>query len=125
MNMNVIWSSQVWNDKLTWSLFIGIDGAVIVTTPQEVSLLDVRKEISFCQRVSLPILGVIENMSGFVCGNCSTHSVIFPATSGGAEKLCQDTGILLLDKVPLDPRVGQVNLNIKKRAFDKKPFLKN
>ena len=48
----------------------GITGALIITTPQEVSLLDVRKEITFCQRVNVPILGVIENMSGFVCPKC-------------------------------------------------------
>jgi Mrp family chromosome partitioning ATPase len=47
-----------------------IDGAIIVTTPQEVALLDVRKEINFCKKVRLPILGVVENMSGFVCGKC-------------------------------------------------------
>jgi len=64
--------------------------------------------MSFCEKVSLPILGVVENMSGFICGNCSTHSVIFPASSGGAEKLCRDSGALLLEKIPLDPRVGQV-----------------
>lgn len=48
----------------------GVDGAVIVTTPQEVALLDVRKEISFCRKVKIPIIGVVENMSGFVCPNC-------------------------------------------------------
>jgi Mrp family chromosome partitioning ATPase len=48
----------------------GIDGAVLVTTPQEVSLQDVRKEITFCRKVGIPILGIIENMSGFVCPNC-------------------------------------------------------
>ncbi|XP_010781811.1 cytosolic Fe-S cluster assembly factor nubp1 isoform X3 [Notothenia coriiceps] len=47
-----------------------IDGAVIITTPQEVSLQDVRKEIRFCQKVKLPIIGVVENMSGFVCPSC-------------------------------------------------------
>lgn len=47
------------------------DGAVIVTTPQGVALADVRKELSFCKKVELPILGVVENMSGFVCPHCS------------------------------------------------------
>jgi hypothetical protein len=55
-------------------------------------------------------------MSGFVCGKCSTHSIIFPATSGGAERLCKEMGMILLDKVPLDPRVGQVKLKTLKVA---------
>ena len=53
----------------------GITGAIIVTTPQEVSLLDVRKEITFCKKVKVPILGVIENMSGFVCPKCKVEHV--------------------------------------------------
>ena len=67
-----------------------VDGAVIVTTPQEVSLLDVRKEISFCRKVGVPILGVVENMSGFVCGKCGTETLVFHPSSGGAEKMCTE-----------------------------------
>jgi len=63
-----------------------IDGAVIVTTPQEIALLDVRKEITFCKKVNIPIIGVIENMAGFVCPCCQTKSDLFPAVSGGAKK---------------------------------------
>lgn len=48
----------------------GLDGAVVVTTPQEVSLLDVRKEITFCKKVGVPVIGVVENMSGFACPKC-------------------------------------------------------
>lgn len=56
----------------------GITGAVIVTTPQEVSLLDVRKEITFCRKVNVEIIGVIENMSGFVCPKCHVSvSIIY------------------------------------------------
>lgn len=83
------------------------DGAVLVTTPQEVALLDVRKEINFCQKVDLPIIGVVENMSGFVCPKCTKESVIFPPTTGGAEKMCKDMGIPFLGKLPLDPRIGK------------------
>ncbi len=57
-----------------------VDGAVIITTPQEVSLMDVRKEISFCRKVNLPVIGVVENMSGFVCPKCKVcvqNNVIF------------------------------------------------
>jgi hypothetical protein len=59
-----------------------IDGAVIVTTPQEISLMDVRKEVNFCKKVGIPILGVVENMSGFVCPKCTVsapavHTALF------------------------------------------------
>ncbi|CAH1779459.1 unnamed protein product [Owenia fusiformis] len=84
-----------------------IDGAVIITTPQEVALLDVRKEISFCRKVNMPILGVVENMSGFVCKNCKKESLLFPPTTGGAEKMAADSGVDFLGKLPLDPRLGQ------------------
>lgn len=85
----------------------GVDGAVIITTPQEVSLMDVRKEISFCRKVQVPIIGVVENMSGFVCPNCKNESQIFPPTTGGASKMCEDLKIPFLGKLPLDPRIGK------------------
>ena len=66
------------------------DGAIIVTTPQEVALSDVRKEISFCLKTKLRILGVVENMSGFVCPHCKCQSQIFAPSSGGASKMCED-----------------------------------
>ncbi|KAJ9501321.1 cytosolic Fe-S cluster assembly factor nbp35 [Exophiala xenobiotica] len=84
----------------------GVDGAVVVTTPQEVSLLDVRKEIDFCQKAGIRVLGLVENMSGFVCPKCTHESQIFRATTGGGQKLCQDMGIPFLGSVPLDPRIG-------------------
>ncbi|CAL1589005.1 unnamed protein product [Knipowitschia caucasica] len=84
-----------------------IDGAVVITTPQEVSLQDVRKEISFCRKVKLPIIGVVENMSGFVCPKCKNTSQIFPPTTGGAEGLCSDLSLPLLGRVPLDPRIAR------------------
>ncbi|EPB75928.1 hypothetical protein ANCCEY_04989 [Ancylostoma ceylanicum] len=59
-----------------------LDGAIIVSTPQEVSLLDVRKEVSFCHKTKVPILGVIENMAKFVCPHCNHTSVLFPSTTG-------------------------------------------
>lgn len=81
--------------------------AVIVTTPQEVALLDVRKEINFCHKMKIPIVGIIENMSGYVCPNCTKESQIFPAKSGGAEKMAKEMGIPLLGRLPLDPRIAQ------------------
>lgn len=85
----------------------GIDGALIVTTPQEVALLDVRKEIDFCKKAGINILGLVENMSGFVCPNCKGESQIFKPTTGGGEGLCEELGIKFLGSVPLDPRIGK------------------
>ncbi len=84
----------------------GIDGAVLVTTPQEVALQDVRKEIDFCRKVGIPILGIVENMSGFVCPSCKGESEIFIPSTGGASAMCTELGLELLGKVPLDPRIG-------------------
>lgn len=80
---------------------------MVVTTPQEVALQDVRKEIDFCRKVGINILGVVENMSGFVCPSCSGTSDIFIPSTGGAEKMCKELGLKLLGKVPLDPRIGK------------------
>ncbi|KAI8581795.1 hypothetical protein K450DRAFT_231210 [Umbelopsis ramanniana AG] len=77
------------------------DGAVIVTTPQGVALADVRKELSFCKKVELPILGVVENMSGFVCPHCAECTNVF--SSGGGESMAKDYGIPFLGRVPIDP----------------------
>ncbi|PSS02331.1 protein NBP35 [Coniella lustricola] len=84
----------------------GIDGAVVVTTPNEVSLLDVQKEIDFCRKAGIKILGLVDNMSGFVCPKCTHQSQIFEATTGGGETLAKDLGIPFLGGVPLDPRIG-------------------
>lgn len=85
----------------------GIDGAIVITTPQEVALQDVRKEIDFCRKTNIPILGVVENMSGFVCPSCHGESDIFMPSTGGAEGLCKEMGLELLGKIPLDPRIGK------------------
>ncbi|PZC78285.1 hypothetical protein B5X24_HaOG202290 [Helicoverpa armigera] len=81
----------------------GLTGALVVTTPQEVSLLDVRKELQFCEKLNVPVIGVIENMSLFVCPNCKTRSEIFPATTGGAAQMCKDLSVPMLGSLPLDP----------------------
>ncbi|KIM32917.1 hypothetical protein M408DRAFT_20250 [Serendipita vermifera MAFF 305830] len=85
----------------------GIDGAVLVTTPQEVALQDVRREIDFCRKVGVRIIGIVENMAGFVCPNCKTKSEIFRPTTGGAKRLAKECGVELLGSVPLDPRIGK------------------
>ena len=80
----------------------GIDGAVLVTTPQEVALQDVRKEISFCRTAGIKILGVVENMSGFECLNCHHTSEVFVPTTGGAQTMCETMGVPFLGKIPLN-----------------------
>ena len=79
------------------------DGALIVTTPQEVAIDDVRRSIKFCEKVDLNILGIIENMSGFVCPHC--HEVTEVFASGGGEKLAKETGVPFLGRIPLDPNM--------------------
>eukprot|EP00658_Telonema_sp_P-2_P005472 TRINITY_DN1203_c0_g2_i2.p1 TRINITY_DN1203_c0_g2~~TRINITY_DN1203_c0_g2_i2.p1 ORF type:complete len:298 (-),score=47.46 TRINITY_DN1203_c0_g2_i2:65-958(-) len=82
---------------------VGIDGALIVTTPQEVALLDVRKEINFCRKAGIRVLGVIENMAGFVCPSCKGSSEIFNSSTGGAERMATEMGVPFLGRLPLDP----------------------
>jgi Mrp family chromosome partitioning ATPase len=79
------------------------DGAVIVTTPQDVSVMDVRKCINFCRQLNLPVLGVVENMSGFVCPHCGKSTDLFK--KGGGEKMAGELGVPFLGAVPLDPVV--------------------
>ncbi|SPO28497.1 probable NBP35 - nucleotide-binding protein [Ustilago trichophora] len=85
----------------------GITGAILLTTPQEVSLQDVRKEISFCRKMNVPILGIVENMAGFVCPSCTGYSEIFYPSTGGANALCKEIGLTFLGSIPLDPRIGK------------------
>ena len=79
--------------------------ALIVTTPQEVSLADVRKSINFCHQVGMEILGLVENMSGFTCPHCGKHIELF--SSDGGKVLAGQFGIRFLGSLPLDPRVVQ------------------
>ena len=83
-----------------------IDGCVLLTTPQEMSLQDVRKEISFCKKVGLKILGLCENMAGFTCPKCFTNSPIFTPVKGAAEQMALDYHIPFLGSIPIDPRIG-------------------
>lgn len=81
------------------------DGAIIVTTPQEVALSDVRKCITFCRNLRLPILGVLENMSGFVCPKCGEITDIFK--SGGGEMMANQMHVPFLGRIPIDPQIVQ------------------
>jgi MinD superfamily P-loop ATPase len=71
-----------------------------VTTPQEIALADVRKSINFCRKVGLRILGVVENMSGFVCPDCGANHEIF--ASGGGEAMAGEMGVPFLGRIPID-----------------------
>ncbi len=75
--------------------------AVVVTTPQEVALADCRKCLDFCKRLQVPVAGIVENMSGFVCPDCGGRHELF--SSGGGEQLAKQAGAPLLAKIPLEP----------------------
>lgn len=79
------------------------DAAIIVTTPQEVATFDVRKSIDFCSKLSLPVSGIIENMSGFVCSHCGEKTDIFG--SGGGKRMAEELGIPFLGAIPITPGV--------------------
>jgi len=81
------------------------DGTVIVTTPQQVATVDVRKSITFCNKLSLPVLGIVENMSRFACPSCGEVVDIFH--SGGGEKMAADFNVPFLGKLPIDPNIGK------------------
>jgi ATP-binding protein involved in chromosome partitioning len=83
------------------------DGAIIVTTPQDLSLNDVRKCINFCRQVNVPVVGVLENMSGLVCPNCNTVIEIFKA--GGGEKMAKEMEVPFLGRIPLDPQIVEAS----------------
>ena len=81
------------------------DGAVIVTTPQDVAILDSRKSVTFALQTHIPVIGIIENMSGFVCPECGKITEIF--RSGGGKAAAEDMGVQFLGKVPIEPGVAQ------------------
>lgn len=88
---------------LTLSQKVRASGAVMVTTPQEVALADVYKSVSMCQKVGIPITGVVENESYFVCDGCEKRHEIFG--SGGGQKIAEAADAPLLGQLPLDPSV--------------------
>ncbi len=79
------------------------DGAIIVTTPQDIAILSVRKSIKFCRELNLPILGVVENMAGLICPHCQQRIDVFK--SGGGKKMAQDMKVPFLGSIPIDPRI--------------------
>ena len=81
-----------------------LDGVVIVTMPTGLSSSVVKKAITFAERLNMPIIGVVENMSGFVCPHCGQKTEIFE--SGGGKKMAQDSGVPFLGSIPIDPKIG-------------------
>ena len=86
--------------QLTLSQRVKLAGAIIVSTPQDLSLIDARKGLNMFKKVNVPILGIIENMSYFLCSNCNTKHPIFG--NGGAKKEAEKLGVPFLDEIPLD-----------------------
>jgi Mrp family chromosome partitioning ATPase len=82
-----------------------LDGAVIVTTPQKVAAVDVRKAITFCRQLHVPVLGVVENMSGFACPKCGEVTPIL--CSGGGRRIADDMSVPFLGSIPMDPKIAE------------------
>ncbi|MDY6965188.1 MAG: Mrp/NBP35 family ATP-binding protein [Halobacteriota archaeon] len=80
-----------------------IDGSIIVTTPQDVALLDSRKTVNFARQLKTPIIGIVENMSGFVCPKCGEKIDLFKV--GGGKRAAEDMGVPFLGAVPIDPKI--------------------
>jgi ATP-binding protein involved in chromosome partitioning len=91
--------------QLTLAQKVPVTGVVIVTTPQDIALIDARKGLKMFEKVGIPILGVVENMSTHVCPKCGHESHIFG--TGGAERMCRDYGTELLGQLPLDESIRQ------------------
>ena len=92
--------------QLSLSQTLPLSGAIMVTTPQEVSLLDVRKGLQMFRKMNVPVLGIVENMAGFACPHCGHTTAIFG--EGGGQKLAQEFDVPVLGSIPIDPetRIG-------------------
>jgi len=90
----------------TAQLIEGIDGMIVVTTPQEVALLDSRKAVNFAKKLSVPVLGIIENMSGMTCPHCGKEINLF--STGGGEKSAEELEVPFLGRIPIDPRIVEL-----------------
>ncbi|KAF0100118.1 MAG: iron-sulfur cluster carrier protein ApbC [Betaproteobacteria bacterium] len=91
--------------QLTLAQRVPVTGAVIVTTPQDIALIDARKGLKMFEKVGVPILGVVENMSIHICSNCGHEERIFG--EGGGERMCKDYGVEFLGGLPLDIRIRE------------------
>jgi Mrp family chromosome partitioning ATPase len=88
-----------------------LSGAVVVTTPQAISVADVRKELNFCVKTQVPVIGVIENMSGYMCPCCDEITNIF--SKGGGEEMAEQAHVPYLGSVPLDTKFGDLVEGVK------------
>lgn len=105
------------DESLTVCQMIGEGtGAVMVTTPQQLSVADVRRAVSFCRQLSTPIIGVVENMSGLICPKCGEKINLFK--SGGGEELAKEMGVPFLGALPIKPEI--VEAAEEKRLFQHK-----
>ncbi len=91
------------DEPLSVAQLIPATGAIIVTTPQEVSLMDSRKAVVFALKLNLKVMGIIENMSGMVCPHCGRRIDLFK--EGGGKKVALELGIPFLGKIPVDPQI--------------------
>ena len=91
--------------QLSISQMVSISGAVIVTTPQDVSLLDARKGLMMFRQMKVPVLGIVENMSFFICPHCSERTEIF--RHGGGRRSAEELRVPFLGEIPIDPRVAE------------------
>lgn len=92
--------------QLTLSQSVPITGAVVVTTPQDIALIDAKKGLRMFQKVNVPILGIVENMSVFICPKCGEAHHIFG--EGGAARMCEQYGVPLLGELPLSLRIREL-----------------
>lgn len=93
------------DSALTLSQTVKVTGAVLVTTPQDVALLDVKKAVDMCREIGLPVLGVVENMSFFVCPDCEARHELFGR--GGGDKIAEAAKAPLLGRIALDPQIRE------------------
>lgn len=93
--------------QITISQRLSLTGAVVVSTPQDLALIDARRGVTMFRKVNVPILGIVENMSWFVCGNCGSEAHVFG--TGGAERTAADMGLDVLGKVPLHVAIRETS----------------
>jgi len=91
------------DEPLTVAQVVSGARGIIVTTPQEISLLDIRKSVTFCRQVNMPLVGILENMSGFVCPHCGERIDLF--STGGGERTAKEMGVPFLGRIPIRPEI--------------------
>lgn len=103
-----------------------LTGAVIVTTPQQLAVTDVKKSVNFCRQLEIPIIGIVENMSGYICPDCDKTIDIFK--TGGGFKMAQEMEVPFLGRIPLDPKIveacdnGEPFINFYNNSYTSKLF---